>query len=39
MFTLEGFFPCLVKSVTLPIALDFHRKMKPYCVITPGRMF
>jgi DNA-binding MarR family transcriptional regulator len=30
MFTLEGFFPYLVNSVTIPIALDFHRKMKPF---------
>ena len=30
MFTLESFFPYLVNSVTIPIALDFHKKMKPY---------
>ena len=30
MFTLENFFPYLVNSVTIPIALDFHKKMKPY---------
>jgi DNA-binding MarR family transcriptional regulator len=30
MFTLENFLPYLVNSVTIPIALDFHKKMKPY---------
>ena len=30
MFTLQNFFPYLVNSVTIPIAVDFHRRMKPY---------
>jgi MarR family transcriptional regulator, organic hydroperoxide resistance regulator len=30
MFTLDNFFPYLVNSVTIPIALDFHKKMKPF---------
>jgi MarR family transcriptional regulator, organic hydroperoxide resistance regulator len=32
MFTLQNFFPYLINSVTIPIALDFHKKMKPYGV-------
>ena len=30
MFTLQDFFPYLINSVTIPIAVDFHKKMKPY---------